>query len=76
MNFLEFLIHLGWLVSVDFFLGFIIYHGYLYFDNKYNSKLEVNILREENKFLKKENKKINDTSANFWDSKDVKELKR
>ena len=37
-----------------------------YFDKKYMSQLEINILQEENKYLKKENKKVNGTSADFW----------
>ena len=69
MNFLEFLISLGWLVSVDCFIGFVLYVLYNYFDKKYNSSLEINILKEENEFLKKENQKINGTSSDFWDKK-------
>ena len=30
------------------------------------SQLEINILKEENKYLKEENKKVNGTSADFW----------
>ena len=70
MNFLSFLINLGWLVSVDCFVGFILYVSYNYFDNKYNSKLEINVLKSENDFLKNENRKISITSTNnsddFW----------
>ena len=69
MNFLEFLISLGWLVSIDCFIGFILYVSYNYFDKKYNSSLEINILKEENKYLKEENKKINGASTDFWDNK-------
>ena len=69
MNFLEFLISLGWLVSVDCFIGFVLYVLYNYFDKRYNSSLEINILKEENEFLKKENQKINGTSSDFWDKK-------
>ena len=46
---------------------FILYVGYKYFDRKYNSNLKITMLEEENKYLKKENKKING-STNFWDS--------
>lgn len=69
MNFLEFLISLGWLVSIDSFIGFVLYVLYNYFDKRYNSSLEINILKEENDFLKKENQKINGTSSDFWDKK-------
>ena len=69
MNFLEFLISLGWLVSIDCFIGFVLYVLYNYFDKRYNSSLEINILKEENDFLKKENQKINGTSSDFWDKK-------
>ena len=69
MNFLDFLISLGWLVSIDCFVVFILYVSYHYFDKKYNSSLEINILKEENKYLIEENKKINGASTDFWDGR-------
>ena len=30
------------------------------------SQLEINVLKEENKYLIEENKKVNGTSADFW----------
>ena len=54
------------LISIDVIVGFIVYVFYTYFDKKYMSQLEINILQEENKYLKKENKKVNGTSADFW----------
>lgn len=66
MNFLEFLIELLKIVSFDLIMGFVLYVGYNYFDKKYNSSLEINLLKEENKYLKEENKKIHGTSADFW----------
>ena len=69
MNILEFFISLGWLVSIDCFIFFILYVSYNYFDKKYNSSLEINILKEENKYLKDENRKVNGTSTDFWDNK-------
>lgn len=69
MNVLEFLVSFGWLVSIDCFIGFILYVSYNYFDKKYNSSLEINILKEENKFLKEENRKVNGASTDFWDNK-------
>ena len=72
MNFLEFLINLGWLVSIDCFIGFVLYVFYNYFDKKYNSSLEITILKQENEFLKQENQKLNGTSSDFRDMKDKK----
>lgn len=70
MNFLQFLINLGWLISFDLFFGFILYVSYNYFDKKYNSSLEITLLKEENDYLKKENKKINGASTDFWKESD------
>lgn len=66
MNILEFVIKLLYLISIDVILGFIIYVLYTYFDKRYMSQLEINVLKEENKYLKEENKKFNGTSADFW----------
>lgn len=66
MNILEFIIKLLYLISIDVILGFIIYVLYTYFDKKYMSQLEINVLKEENKYLIEENKKVNGTSADFW----------
>lgn len=73
MNFLEFLIELLKIISFDVIMGIFIFVGYQYYDRKYNSALRISILEEENKYLKKENKKVNGTSTNFWD-KDMKKL--
>lgn len=69
MNGLSFLLGLLVLISVDVFVGFVLYVAYNYFDKKYNSALEINILKEENKYLKEENKKVNGASTNFWEGK-------
>lgn len=66
MNSLEFIYKMLRLISIDVIVGFIVYVFYTYFDKKYMSQLEINILQEENKYLKKENKKVNGTSADFW----------
>lgn len=66
MNILEFIIKLLYLISIDVIVGFILYVLYTYFDKKYMSQLEINILKEENKYLKEENKKVKGTSADFW----------
>lgn len=66
MSGLGFLLGLLILISVDVMLGFIIFTFYRYFDLKYFSDIEINQLKEENKYLKEENKKLNGASANFW----------
>ena len=66
MNSLEFIYKILSLISIDVIVGFIVYVFYTYFDKKYMSQLEINILKEENNYLKKENKKCNGTSADFW----------
>ena len=66
MNFLSFLISLGWLVSFDCIAGFLLFVFYNFFDKKYNSKLEIEILKQENDYLKEEIKKVNGTSSDFW----------
>ena len=69
MSFLSFLFGLLCLVSIDIILGFLIYTLWKYFDMKYFSQLEINLLKEENKYLKEENKKVNGTSNDFWSDK-------
>lgn len=70
MNFLEFFIKLLTLISLDVFVGFLVWILYKYFDLKYFSTFEITTLKEENAYLKNENKKINGTSTNFWDKGD------
>lgn len=69
MNWLGFILGFLFLVSVDIILGFLVYTLWKYFDMKYFSKLEISILKEENKYLKEENKKVNGTSNDFWSDK-------
>ena len=69
MNNLSFLFGLLSLISVDLILGLIAFTFYRYFDLKYFSSLEINMLKEENKYLKEENKKISGASTNFWGDK-------
>ena len=66
MNGYSFFINLLWIVSVDTILAFILFMVYRYVDSKYFSNLEIEQLKEENKYLKEENKKINGTSTAFW----------
>ena len=69
MNSLSFIFGLLCLISIDIMLGFIIFTIYRYYDLKYFSKLEINILKEENKYLKEENKKLGGSSTEFWRDK-------
>ena len=69
MNFLSFIFGLLCLVSIDIILGFIVYTLWKYFDLKYFSDLEISLLKQENEYLKEENKKINGTSNDFWSDK-------
>lgn len=66
MNGYSFFINLLWIISVDTILAFILFMIYRYVDSKYFSNLEIEQLKEENKYLIEENKKINGTSTNFW----------
>lgn len=66
MNLLSFLFGLLCLASIDIILGFVVYTFWKYFDMKYFSELEISLLKQENEFLKEENKKINGTSNDFW----------
>lgn len=66
MNNLSFIFGLLCLISIDLIVAIIIYFIWRYIDLKYFSKLEISILKEENEYLKKENKKVSGTSADFW----------
>lgn len=66
MNGYSFFINLLWIISVDIILAFILFMVYRYVDSKYFSNLEIEQLKEENKYLREENKKINGTSTTFW----------
>ena len=66
----KFLVKLLTIISLDILLGFLIWILYKYIDLKYFSTLDITLLKEENEYLKKENKKINGTSTNFWKEDD------
>lgn len=66
MTFLEFIFKLLCLTSIDIIAGILIYFLWKYLDLKYFSKFEVTLLQNEIEYLKKENKKINNTSTDFW----------
>lgn len=65
MSGLSFFFGLLCLISIDVGVGFIIFIFYRYFDMKYFSDLEINQLKEENKYLREENQKIKG-STDFW----------
>lgn len=67
MSFLNFIFGILCLISIDSILGFSLYLLYKFLDLKYFSNMEITILKQENEYLKNENKKINGTSADFWD---------
>lgn len=64
---MNFILYLLTLVSIDFFVGILIYFLWKYMDLKYFSQFEISQLKQENEYLKQENKKINGTSTGFWD---------
>lgn len=68
----EFIISFLWLVSFDCLFGFLVWYLYKFIDYKYFSKLEISTLKEENKYLKEENQKVNGASTDFWTVDDIK----
>lgn len=46
--------------------GFALFLAWKYLDLKYFSTSEIALLKEENKYLKEENKKVNGSSSDFW----------
>lgn len=46
--------------------GFALFLAWKYLDLKYFSTSEIELLRQENEYLKEENKKIHGTSDDFW----------
>lgn len=72
MTWKEFIIEFLRLVSFDFGSGFILYLVWKYIDLKYFSTFDVETLRRENAYLKQENKKVEGTSAEFWNEEDIK----
>lgn len=66
MNGLSFVLGFLILISCDIFISFLIWLLYKYIDLKYFSDLEITTLKEENKYLKQENKKVKGASTDFW----------
>lgn len=73
MNFLSFIISLLFIVSIDSLFGFALFLLWKYLDIKYFSTSEIELLKEENSYLKKENKKVNGASSDFF-GKDIDKL--
>ena len=63
---LKLIINLLWVVSMDSILGFSLYLIWKYLDLKYFSTSEIELLKQENEYLKNENKKVNGSSSDFW----------
>lgn len=70
MNWKEFIISILSLISYDIGFGFIIYICWKYIDDKYFSKLEINVIKKENEYLREENRKIGG-SGDFWKEEDL-----
>lgn len=60
-----FLFYILLLISIDVFLGFWTFLLWRYFDLKYFSTSEIELLKEQITYLQKENKKVNG-SSDFW----------
>lgn len=54
--------------------GFALFLAWKFLDLKYFSTSDIELLREENKYLREENKKVHGTSDEFW-SKERKMIK-
>lgn len=72
MSWKEFIIELLKLASFDFGVGFMLYLIWKYIDLKYFSTFDVETLKRENEYLKKENRKIEGTSTEFWNKEEMK----
>ena len=72
MSWKEFILKFLILFSIDGFGISLLYLLWKYIDLKYFSSFEISTLREENKYLKQENQKVNGTSTNFWSKEDMK----
>ena len=63
---LKLIINLLWCISVDCLVGFSLFLLWKYLDRKYFCTSEIELLKQENEYLKQENKKVNGTSSDFW----------
>ena len=68
-----FILGLLTIISFDCIFGFALFLLWKFLDLRYFSTSEIELLKEENKFLKEENKKVNGVSTSFY-GKDLKKL--
>lgn len=61
-----YIIQLLFIISLDAIFGFGLFLIWKFLDLKYFSVSEIELLREENKYLKEENKKVHGSSSEFW----------
>lgn len=66
MNGLCFIVSIIAIISHTCLVGFALYLAWRFLDLKYFSSSEIELLKQENKYLKEENKKVNGTSAYFY----------
>lgn len=60
------IINLLWVISFDCLFGFLAFLLWKYLDGKYFCNTEIALLKQENEYLKQENKKVNGASSDFW----------
>ena len=64
--FISFIVSILWLISIDIMVGFGLFLLWKFLDIKYFCTSEIELLKEENRYLKEENKKVNGSSSDFW----------
>lgn len=67
MNFISFIIWILVIISFDSLFGFGLFLIWKYLDLKYFSTSEIELLKQENKYLKEENRKFGGNNTEFWD---------
>lgn len=63
---IHFVLGLLTIISIDCLVGFFLFILWRFMDLKYFSTSEISLLKEENEYLKKENKKVRGSSSDFW----------
>ena len=66
MSFLQFIISLLWIISFDVLFGFLLFIVWKYFDLKYFSTTEIEMLKDQVKYLQEENKKCRVVDDSIW----------
>ena len=54
------------LISFDIIIGILLFLLWRYLDCKYFSTSEIELLKNENEYLKQENKKVSCSSSEFY----------